>query len=184
MDRAIKINPPVSTDEVRALQAGDNVLITGTIYTGRDMAHKRLVELLQAGKQLPIDLKGQFIYYVGPSPAKPGLAVGSAGPTTSYRLDPYTPALLELGLKGMIGKGTRSAEVIAAMKKHGAVYFGAVGGAAALISKSIKRAEVICYPDLGAEAVHKFYVEDFPAIVVIDSHGQNLYQTQPPQYKI
>ena len=121
MDRAIKINPPVSTDEVRALQAGDNVLITGTIYTGRDMAHKRLVELLQAGKQLPIDLKGQFIYYVGPSPAKPGLAVGSAGPTTSYRLDP-SPRPVELGLKGMIGKGTRSAVI--AKKKHGAVYFG------------------------------------------------------------
>lgn len=184
MTQTIRITPPMDISDVKKLKAGDNVLITGTIYTGRDAAHKRLIDLLEEGKTLPVDLKGQIIYYVGPAPAKPGYAVGSAGPTTSYRMDSYTPQLLELGLKGMIGKGARSAEVIDAMKKHGAVYLGAVGGAAALIAKAIKKAEVVCYEDLGPEAIHKFYVEDFPAIVVIDSEGNNLYETEPAKFKI
>lgn len=184
MTQTIRITPPMDISDVKKLKAGDNVLITGTIYTGRDAAHKRLIDLLKEGKTLPVDLKGQIIYYVGPAPAKPGYAVGSAGPTTSYRMDSYTPQLLELGLKGMIGKGARSAEVIDAMKKHGAVYLGAVGGAAALIAKAIKKAEVVCYEDLGPEAIHKFYVEDFPAIVVIDSEGNNLYETEPAKFKI
>ena len=184
MDQKITIKTPITIEEVQKLQAGDNVLITGPLYTARDAAHKRLTDLLQAGKSLPFNLNGQLLYYVGPAPAKPGSAVGSAGPTTSYRMDPYTPPLLRLGLKGMIGKGTRSAEVIEAMKKYGAVYFGAVGGAAALISKSIKKAEIVCYEDLGPEAIHKFYVEDFPAIVVIDAEGNNLYETEPRKYKL
>ena len=184
MDKIIRITTPVTTEEIRKLRAKDNVLITGEIYTARDAAHKRLIELLNEGKELPIDVNGQFIYYVGPAPAKPGYAAGPAGPTTSYRMDPYTPQLLKLGLKGMIGKGTRSKEVIDAMKEYGAVYFGAVGGAAALIAKSIKKVEVVCYEDLGAEAIHKFYVEDFPAIVVIDSEGNNLYETEPEKYRI
>lgn len=183
MQKTINITTPVTESEMRQLKAGDNVRITGNIFTGRDAAHKRLVDLLQAGKELPIDLEGQFIYYVGPSPTKPGHAVGSAGPTTSYRMDPYTPALLEQGLKGMIGKGARDAEVVASMKEQGAVYFAAVGGAAALISKSIKKAEVVLYEDLGAEAIHRFYVEDFPVTVVIDTEGNNLYETEPPKYR-
>ena len=184
MGKVIRIKTPVTTEEVRNLRANDNVLITGVVYTGRDAAHKRLVNLLNEGKELPIDLKGQLIYYVGPAPAKPGYAAGSAGPTTSYRMDPYAPALLKLGLKGMIGKGKRSKEVIDAMKEYGAVYLGAIGGAAALISKSIKKVEIVCYEDLGAEAIHRFYVEDFPAIVVIDSEGNNLYETEPKKYKM
>ncbi len=171
-----KINLPIDEKILLNLKAGDNVLITGYIYTGRDAAHKRLVSLLEEGKALPFNVQNQFIYYVGPAPAKPGYACGPAGPTTSYRMDPYTVPLLEKGLKGMIGKGTRSQEVIDGIKKHKAVYLAAVGGAAALISKSIKSKEVICYEDLGTEAVHKFYVEDFPAIVVIDSKGNNLYE--------
>lgn len=184
MGDMIRIKTPVSTDEVRKLKAGDNVLITGIIYTGRDAAHKRLIELINNGEDLPVDFNGQFIYYVGPAPAKPGYAAGSAGPTTSYRMDPYTVPLLERGLKGMIGKGLRSKEVIEGMKKYGAVYFGATGGAAALIAKSIKKVEVVAYKDLGAEAIHRFYVEDFPAIVVIDSEGNNLYESAPPKYRI
>ncbi|HBK85567.1 MAG TPA: Fe-S-containing hydro-lyase [Firmicutes bacterium] len=184
MEKVISITTPVTTSQVQELRAGDNVLITGNIYTGRDAAHKRLIELLADGKELPIDLNGQFIYYVGPSPAKPGHVVGSAGPTTSYRMEPYTPTLLKLGLKGMIGKGALSKEVVEAMKENGAVYFGAVGGAAALISKAIKKAEVVCYEDLGAEAIHKFYVEKFPVTVVIDSKGNNLYETEPQKYKL
>ncbi|NLZ52598.1 MAG: Fe-S-containing hydro-lyase [Thermoanaerobacteraceae bacterium] len=184
MEKVVRINTPVTTEEVRKLKAKDNVLITGVVYTGRDAAHKRLINLLNKGKELPIDLKGQLIYYVGPAPAKPGHAAGSAGPTTSYRMDPYTPQLLKLGIRGMIGKGTRSKEVIDAMKEYGAVYFGAIGGAGALISKSIKKVEVVCYEDLGAEAIHRFYVEDFPAIVVIDSEGNNLYETEPEKYRI
>jgi fumarate hydratase subunit beta len=184
MSSEIKIKTPITTEEVRKLKAGDNVLISGVIYTGRDAAHKRLVELIDKGEELPVDLKGQFIYYVGPAPAKPGHAAGSAGPTTSYRMDPYTPALLDLGLKGMLGKGLRSKEVIESMKKNGAVYLAAIGGAAALIAKSIKKVEVVAYEDLGAEAIHRFEVEDFPAVVVIDSEGNNLYETEPPKYKI
>lgn len=170
-----KITLPINDETIENLNAGDNVLISGYLYTGRDAAHKRLVDLINDGKELPFDIENQFIYYVGPAPAKPGYVCGPAGPTTSYRMDPYTLPLLEKGLKGMIGKGTRSKEVIEGIIKHKAVYLAAVGGAAALISKSIKSKEVICYEDLGTEAVHKFYVEDFPAIVVIDDKGNNLY---------
>ena len=171
------ITLPITDEVIRGLKAGDSVLLTGTILTGRDAAHKRLFELIEAGKELPVDLKGELIYYVGPAPAKPGCAVGPAGPTSSYRMDKYTPALLDLGLKGMIGKGTRSREVIDAMVRNGCVYFAAIGGAAALISKSIKKAEILAYEDLGTEAIYRFEVEDFPAIVVIDSKGGMLPQS-------
>lgn len=177
-----KIKTPLDDKTVVDLQAGDTVSITGYMYTGRDAAHKRLVELIDKGEELPIELKDQIIYYVGPAPAKPGYACGSAGPTTSYRMDAYAPALLDRGLKGMIGKGLRSRKVIDSMKKNGAVYFAAVGGAAALIARSIKKSEVVAYEDLGAEAIHRYYVEDFPAIVVIDSEGNDLYKTEPPKY--
>jgi len=177
-----KIKTPLDDKTVVDLQAGDTVSITGYMYTGRDAAHKRLVELIDKGEELPIELKDQIIYYVGPAPAKPGYACGSAGPTTSYRMDAYAPALLDLGLKGMLGKGLRSREVFDSMKKNGAVYFAAVGGAAALIARSIKKSEVVAYEDLGAEAIHRYYVEDFPAIVVIDSGGNDLYKTEPPKY--
>ena len=182
MNQVKKITTPLDDKSVRQLKAGDSVLITGYIYTGRDAAHKRLIELIEKGQELPIELKGQIIYYVGPAPAKPGYTCGSAGPTTSYRMDPYAPSLLDRGLKGMIGKGLRSPEVIDSMKKNKAVYFGAVGGAAALIARSIKKSEVVAYEDLGAEAIHRYYVEDFPAIVVIDTDGNNLYETEPPKY--
>jgi len=182
MPDIIRIETPLDNSTIERLHAGDRVSINGYLYTGRDAAHKRLVELIKQNKELPIDLEGQIIYYVGPAPAKPGYASGPAGPTTSYRMDPYAPYLLDLGLKGMIGKGTRSDEVIESMKRNKAVYFGAVGGAAALIAKSIKKSEVICYEDLGTEAIHRYFVEDFPAIVVIDSQGVNLYETEPPKY--
>jgi fumarate hydratase subunit beta len=182
MTQAKKITTPLDDKGVMELKSGDSVLINGYIYTGRDAAHKRLIELIDKGQDLPIDIKGQIIYYVGPAPAKPGYPCGSAGPTTSYRMDPYAPVLLDRGLKGMIGKGLRSQEVIESMKKNKAVYFGAVGGAAALIARSIKKSEVVAYEDLGAEAIHRYYVEDFPAIVVIDYEGNNLYQTEPPKY--
>ncbi len=183
MSQEIKITTPLDESAVLKLKAGDSVKITGYIYTGRDAAHKRLFELIKEGKELPITLEGQIIYYVGPAPAKPGYACGPAGPTTSYRMDPYTPSLLEKGLKGMIGKGLRSKEVIDSMKKNKAVYFAAIGGAAALISRTIKKSEVIAYPDLGAEAIHRYYVEDFPAIVCIDAFGNDLYETEPPKYR-
>lgn len=179
----IHITLPLKDEDVKRLKIGDQVLISGVLYTARDAAHRRLIELLEQGKELPIDVKGQAIYYVGPAPAQPHQAVGSAGPTTSYRMDAYTPQLLKLGLKGMIGKGKRNQSVIDAMKAYGAVYFGAVGGAAALISKSIKTAEVVAYPDLGAEAIHRFEIENFPAIVLIDSEGNNLYDQGPKLYK-
>jgi len=178
-----KITTPLDDEVIINLKAGDSVSITGYIYTGRDAAHKRLIELIENGQELPIKLKGQIIYYVGPAPAKPGYPCGSAGPTTSYRMDPYTPALLDRGLKGMIGKGLRSQEVIESMKKNKVVYFGAVGGVAALIARSIKKSEVIAYEDLGTEAIHRYYIEDFPAIVVIDAYGNNLYETEPPKYR-
>lgn len=171
-----KIALPLNDNIIESLNAGDNVLLTGYMYTGRDAAHKRLCQLLDEGKELPFDIKDQTIYYVGPAPAKPGYVIGPAGPTTSYRMDSYTVPLLEKGLKGMIGKGLRSAEVIDGIINHKAIYFAAIGGAAALISKSIKSKEIICYEDLGTEAVQKLYVEDFPAIVVIDSKGKNLYE--------
>lgn len=183
MSEEIKITTPLDEPTILQLKAGDSVKITGNIYTGRDAAHKRLYTLIKEGEELPIPLVGQIIYYVGPAPAKPDYACGSAGPTTSYRMDPYTPALLEKGLKGMIGKGLRSEEVIESMKKNKAVYFVAVGGAAALIARTIKKSEIIAYPDLGAEAIHRYYVEDFPAIVCIDSYGNNLYESEPPKYR-
>ncbi len=179
----IQLQLPLDEATVRGLRAGDAVTLSGSIITGRDAAHKRLIELLDKGEDLPISLQGETIYYVGPAPASPGHAVGSAGPTTSYRMDTYTPRLLEQGLRAMIGKGLRNEEVIQAMKKHGAVYFGAVGGAAALISRSILSSEVIAYPDLGPEAIHRFVIKDFPVIVLIDSLGNNLYESGPQLYK-
>ncbi len=178
-----KISTPLDTKEIVNLRAGDFVNITGNIYAARDAAHKRFFELIEKGEELPIDLKGQIIFYAGPTPAKPGNSCGSVGPTTSYRMDPYTPELLERGLKGIIGKGLRSKEVMKSIKKNKAIYFAAVGGAAALIAKSIKKSEVIAYEDLGAEAVFRFYVKDFPAIVVVDSAGNNLYETEPLKYR-
>ena len=183
MEKIKKIKTPLSNEVIQDLKAGENVSITGYIYTGRDAAHKRLIELLKEGKKLPIEVKGQIIYYVGPAPTPPGYKCGSAGPTTSYRMDPYTPTLLDLGLKGMIGKGLRSKEVIESMKKNGAIYFAAIGGVAAVIAKSIKSSEVVAYEDLGPEAIHKYYVEDFPVIVCIDAKGNNLYESEPPKYK-
>ena len=171
-----KLQMPLTEDMTSDLHAGDNVLISGVIYTGRDAAHKRLCELLEQGKELPVDLKDAVIYYVGPAPAKPGQVIGSAGPTTSYRMDAYAPALLDLGLKGMIGKGKRSAEVVEAMKGNGAVYFGAIGGCGALLAKCIKKAEVVAYEDLGAEAIRRLEVEDLPVVVIIDRWGNNLYE--------
>ena len=166
---------PFTDEDVEKLHIGDRVLISGIIYTGRDAAHKRLFELLQAGKQLPVDLRGQVIYYVGPTPAKPGRVIGSAGPTTSGRMDAYAPLLIAHGLKGMIGKGIRNEAVREAMKQHKAVYFGATGGAAALLAQRIKKAEVVAYEDLGPEAIHRLEVEDFPVIVINDTHGGDLY---------
>lgn len=177
-----KITTPLTKDKVKDLKAGDSVLISGTIYTARDAAHKRLVDLLDKGEKLPFDVKDQIIYYVGPSPAKPGKALGSAGPTTSYRMDPYAPRLLDEGLKGMIGKGLRDENVINAIKRNTGVYFAAIGGAAALISKSIKEAELIAYEDLGAEAIRKLKVVDLPVLVVIDSEGNNLYEIGKSEY--
>lgn len=178
-----KLTLPLKEEEIKKLRAGDSVLLSGPMLTGRDAAHKRLYELLQKGEDLPVSIEGETIYYVGPAPAKPGQAVGPAGPTSSYRMDKYTPALLDRGLKAMVGKGARSKEVIDAIVKNGCVYFAAIGGAAALIAKSIKSEELLCYGDLGTEAVRRFVVEDFPCIVVIDSSGNDLYQTQPPLYK-
>lgn len=178
----VKIQTPLTREKVKHLRAGDSCLISGVIYTARDAAHKRLCELVAAGKELPLDIQNSIIYFVGPTPAKPGQAIGSAGPTTSYRMDAYSPTLISLGLTGMIGKGKRGPEVIEAMKKYGAVYFGAIGGCGALLSKCIKKAEVIAYDDLGAEAIRRLEVEDFPAIVIIDSEGNNLYQSGREDY--
>ncbi len=178
----VKITTPLTREAVRNLKAGDSCLISGVIYTARDAAHKRLCELVAEGKELPMDVKDNIIYFVGPTPAKPGQAIGSAGPTTSYRMDAYSPILIKEGLTGMIGKGKRGPEVIEAMKEHGAVYFGAIGGCGALLSKCIKKAEVIAYEDLGAEAIRRLEVEDFPVIVIIDSEGNNLYETGKAAY--
>lgn len=183
MSQIQPIQLPLDDAVIKDLRAGDTVMLSGALYTARDAAHKRLVALLEKGEPLPFDIKGQTIYYVGPAPASPGYVVGSAGPTTSYRMDAYTPQLLAQGLKGMIGKGKRSPAVIEAMKKYGAVYFGATGGAAALIAKGIIKAEVVAYPDLGAEAIHRFEIKNFPAIVLIDSQGNNLYEIGPALYK-
>ena len=173
---AINITAPLSREAARQLRSGDSCLISGVIYTARDAAHKRLCELVDAGKEMPLDVKDNIIYFVGPTPAKPGQAIGSAGPTTSYRMDAYSPTLIAHGQTGMIGKGKRGPEVVAAMKEHGAVYFGAIGGCGALLSKCIKKAEIVAYEDLGAEAIRRLEVEDFPAIVIIDSEGNNLYE--------
>ena len=170
------IQAPMSAEDARKLQTGDYVYITGTIYTARDAAHKRMSEALEKGENLPFDIKGNIIYYMGPSPAREGRPIGSAGPTTASRMDKYTPELLDLGLIGMIGKGKRSDAVKEAIVRNGAVYFAAVGGAGALLSKSIKASEVIAYDDLGTEAIRKLEVENFPVIVVIDSEGNNLYE--------
>ena len=175
METALQV--PASPEELRELRAGDYVYLSGTIYTARDAAHKRLYESLTQGEAIPISLDGTFLYYLGPTPAREGQVIGSAGPTTSSRMDKYTPLLLKQGLAGMIGKGKRSEDVQRAIKERGAVYFAAVGGAGALLSKCIKSAEVIAYEDLGTEAIRKLTVKDFPAIVVIDSEGNNLYET-------
>ena len=176
------ITAPISDEDAKELRAGDYVYITGTIYTARDAAHKRMAEALAAGEPLPIDMKNNIIYYMGPSPAREGRPIGSAGPTTASRMDKYAPDLLDLGLKGMIGKGKRSKAVIDAIVRNGAVYFAAVGGAGAILSKCIKRADVIAYDDLGTEAIRRLEIEDLPAIVVIDSEGNNLYETAVKEY--
>ena len=176
MSRKVRLNTPLKEEEVIKLRAGDEVLLNGAIYTGRDAAHQRLLDLLEKGKELPFDVKGQIIYYVGPSPAKPGTPIGSCGPTTSYRMDPYAPALMKIGLKGMIGKGPRGKEVIEAMKRYKAVYFDAVGGAAALIARSVKSSRIVAYEDLGTEAIRELEVEDFPVIVANDVLGNDLYE--------
>ena len=177
-----KITAPLKEEEIAKLKAGDTVKITGVIYTARDAAHARLVKLLEEGKELPIDVRGQVIYYVGPTPAKPGKPIGSAGPTTSYRMDAYAPRLVKEGLRGMIGKGARSKEVKDAIVSEKAVYFAAVGGAAALIAKSIKKAELITYEDLGAEALRRLEVIDFPAIVINDIYGGYLYKKKKKRW--
>ena len=182
MSQPIRLKTPLSNADVEKLKAGDKVFLNGVIYTGRDAAHKRLFDLLKEGKPLPIDIKGQVIYYVGPAPAKPGQAIGSAGPTTSGRMDAYSPKLMEIGLKGMIGKGMRKKEVVEAMKKYKAVYFAATGGAGALLAKAIKKAQVVAYEDLGPEAITRLEVEDFPVIVVNDTKGNDLYQQGMAQY--
>lgn len=183
MPEPIRIKPPLADKDIENLKAGDKVLITGVIYTARDAAHKRLIELLDAGKPLPLDIKGQLIYYVGPTPERPGQVIGSAGPTTSGRMDAYAPRLLDLGLKGMIGKGARNKDVLDAMKRNKAVYLAAVGGAAALIARSIKKAEIIAYEDLGPEAIRRLEVEDFPAIVVNDIYGGDLFRQGVEKYR-
>lgn len=182
MDMIKKVTAPLTKEQLKDLHSGDDVLITGVIYTARDAAHKRLCELLAEGKELPFDVKDSIIYYVGPTPAKEGQAIGSAGPTTSYRMDAYSPAMIAAGQTGMIGKGKRGPEVIEAMKRCGAVYFGAIGGAGAYLSRCIKKAEVVCYEDLGSEAVRRLEVVDFPAFVIIDSEGNNLYETGRKAY--
>ena len=179
---AIHVQTPLTREQARQLHSGDSVLLSGVIYTARDAAHKRLCELVAQGKELPLDVKDSVIYFVGPTPAKPGQAIGSAGPTTAYRMDAYSPTMIAQGQTGMIGKGKRSPEVIAAMKEYGAVYFGAIGGCGALLSKCIKKAEVIAYDDLGAEAIRRLEVENFPVIVIIDSEGNNLYETGRTAY--
>ena len=179
---AISIQAPMTREQAKQLKAGDSCLLSGVIYTARDAAHKRLCELVAQGKPLPIDLTDSVIYYVGPTPAAEGQIIGSAGPTTSYRMDAYSPTLIALGETGMIGKGKRGAEVVEAMKQHGAVYFGAIGGCGALLSRCVKKSEIVAYEDLGAEAIRRLEVENFPVTVVIDSEGNNLYETGREAY--
>ncbi len=178
----ISIQLPLTREKARELKAGDSCLLSGVIYTARDAAHKRLCALADAGKALPFPVENATIYYVGPTPAKPGQAIGSAGPTTSYRMDAYSPTLIALGETGMIGKGKRGPEVIDAMKNHGAVYFGAIGGCGALLSRCIKSARIVAYEDLGAEAIRELVVENFPVVVVIDAQGNNLYESGRRDY--
>ncbi|MCD4651346.1 MAG: Fe-S-containing hydro-lyase [Candidatus Cloacimonetes bacterium] len=183
MGKTVELNTPITTEELMKLEIGDKVLITGTIYTARDAAHKRLVALLAEGKELPFNPKGAVIYYVGPAPAPPGKAIGSAGPTTSYRMDPYAPALMDAGLKAMIGKGPRGKSVVESMVKNKAVYLAAIGGAAVVVASAIKKAEVIAYEDLGPEAVRKLEVVKFPCILANDIHGNDIFQEGVKQYK-
>ena len=178
----IKLTPPLTHEKLKSLKAGDSVLITGTIYAARDAAHKRMIETLNNGGELPFDIKEQIIYYVGPCPAKPGQIIGSCGPTTSGRMDAYAPTLIEKGLTGMIGKGLRTKQVIDTMITHGAVYFGAIGGAGALLAGCVKAEEIVAYEELGPEAIRKLDVEDFPVTVIIDSQGNNLYETGRQEY--
>jgi len=183
MGQTVKLTPPLTDQDVMQLEIGDQVLVSGVIYTARDAAHKRLIEILARGQELPVDLKGQVLYYVGPSPARPGRVIGAAGPTSSYRMDSYAPALIKLGLKAMIGKGKRSAAVIAALREYKAVYLGATGGAGALISQCIKEAQVVAFPELGPEAVHRLVVEDLPTVVINDCQGRDLYEVGVAQYR-
>jgi len=180
----IKLTTPVTDKDIERLKIGDKVLLSGLIYTGRDEAHKRLKELLDKGGELPIDIRGQMIYYVGPTPARPGKIIGSAGPTTSYRMDPYTPSLIAKGLKGMIGKGPRGAEVIEALKRYKAVYFVAAGGAGALIARRIKKIDIVAYRDLGPEAIYRLEVENLPLIVANDCYGQDLFKEGVKRYRV
>ena len=180
MERNITL--PITRETARTIRSGESCLLTGVIYTARDAAHKRLVELVEKGEPLPFDIKDAPIYYVGPTPAKPGRVIGSAGPTTSYRMDAYSPTLIAQGETGMIGKGKRGPEVVEAMKKYGAVYFAAIGGAGALLSSCIKKAEIVCYEDLGAEAVRRLEVENLPVVCVIDCEGNNLYEQGREEY--
>lgn len=177
-----RITVPLTRQQAKELRAGDSVFLSGVIYTARDAAHERLCQRIEQGRELPIDLQDAVIYFVGPTPAKPGQVIGSAGPTTSYRMDAYSPSLIALGLTGMIGKGKRDETVISAMKAYGAVYFGATGGCGALLAKCIKRAELIAYEDLGPEAIRRLEVENMPLTVIIDSLGNNLYETGPEAY--
>lgn len=172
----IRIEEPFTKEKLRSLRAGDSVLLTGTIFTARDAAHGRMIQVLKEGGELPLPIENAIIYYVGPSPAPPGKVIGSAGPTTSYRMDTYASALLDLGQSAMVGKGPRNSEVLEAIKRNGAVYFAAIGGAGALMSKSIQRSEIIAYEDLGAEAIRRLFVSEFPVIVAVDSEGGNLYE--------
>ncbi len=180
---SVKITTPLTKEKLKDLKAGDSVLISGLIYTGRDAAHKRMIDTLEAGGELPFDIKNQVIYYVGPCPEKPGQIIGSCGPTTSGRMDKYAPALIKRGLTGMVGKGLRDNNVINAMCEFGAVYFGAIGGAGALIAGSVKSQRIIAYEDLGTEAIRILDVEDFPAVVIIDAYGNNLYEIGRKQYE-
>lgn len=179
-----KIATPLTKDKISNLKAGDKILLSGIIYTSRDAGHKKMIDQINSNEKLPFDIKDSIIYYAGPSPAKPNQVIGSAGPTTSYRMDPYAPTLLNMGLSGMIGKGNRSKEVIESIKKNNSVYFAAVGGAAALISDRIRESEIIAYEELGAEALRKLKVEDFPLIVVIDCEGNNLYESEKKKYRM
>lgn len=183
MPKTVYLTTPLTAEMVSSLEIGDKVFLSGVVYSARDAAHKRLIDLLDAGKPLPFALRGQVIYYVGPSPAKPGRVIGAAGPTTSYRMDPYAPRLMELGLKAMIGKGKRAQAVKEAMIKYKAVYLGATGGAGALISRAIKEAEVIAYEELGPEAIRRLVVENFPAVVINDTRGRDLYEEGIKEYQ-